>query len=112
MANPSDSEPKRKPGAPEGLSREQENALLAIEMAMSEMKAHGDAMSQWRLAQIERAIAALDRGQHRQALDLVERARTPAERISGAERTEAAQLEQRLELDQLRAQLATRRRKG
>ena len=39
-----------------GLSGDQENALLAIEMAMSEMKAHGDEMSQWRLAQIERAI--------------------------------------------------------
>jgi hypothetical protein len=73
------------------------------------MSAHGDAMSQWRLAQIARAIAALDAGRHRQALSLVERACLPADRISGAERAAAAALEQRLEIEQLLAALALRR---
>lgn len=102
--------PRRKPQDKAGLSGEQENALLAIEMVMSEMKAHGDEMSQWRLAQIERAILALDHGQHDTALGFVERARMPADRISAAERTEAAALDRRLEVAQLLAALAERRR--
>ncbi len=104
--------PKRRPGEPAGLSRDQENALLAIEQAMAEMQAHGDAMSQWRLAQIERAIEALDRGAHRSALSLVERARTPAHRVSPQDRADAAKLETRLEAEQLLAALAARRRRG
>jgi hypothetical protein len=110
MAKTKDAAPERKPHDKAGLSADQENALLAIEMAMSEMKAHGDDMSQWRLAQIERALAALDHGQHHTALGFVERARTPADRISEAERAEAATLERRLELAQLLASLAERRR--
>ena len=109
MEKAKESEPKRKPYDKAGLSGDQENALLAIEMVMSEMKAHGDAMSQWRLAQIERAIKALDNGQHRTALGFVERARTPADKISDTERAEAAKLEGKLELAQLRAALAARR---
>jgi hypothetical protein len=111
MAKAQETQSKRKPDEPAGLSGDQENALLAIEMAMSEMKAHGDAISQWRLAQIERALGALDRGLHRMALSFVERARTPPDRISPEERAEAAALEQRLELEQIRAQIASRRQR-
>ena len=81
-------------------------------MAISDMKAHGDGMSQWRLAQIERALAALDEGQHADALNHVERAQRPAERISKRERAAAAKLERRLEVDQLMARLAARRELG
>ncbi len=110
MAKKAKPKPARKPDEKAGLSQNQENALLAIEQAMSEMKAHGDDMSQWRLAQIERAIGALDRGQHRMALAFVERARMPADRISARDRAEAAQLEKRLEVEQLMALLDARRR--
>ena len=103
-------EPQRKPEQKARLSGDQENALLAIEMAMSEMRAHGDAMTQWRLAQLERAINALEGGQHHAALSFVERARMPAERFSERERAEAATFERRLELEQLKAMLAARRR--
>jgi hypothetical protein len=112
MAKLRPSKPQRRPGENLGLSGEQENALLAIEMMISEMKAHGDALSQWRLAQIERALEALDQGQHADAMNHVERARTPARRISKRERAEAAKLERRLEADQLMARLAARRELG
>jgi len=103
--------PKRKPSHKAGLSGDQENALLAIEMVMSEMKAHGDGLSQWRLAQIERALAALDRGQHREAMRLVERARCAAHEISEADRAEAAHLERQIEIDQLLAAVTARRQR-
>jgi len=104
--------PRRRPDDKAGLSGEQENALLAIEMAMTEMKAHGDRLSQWRLAQIERAIDALDHGRHRAALDFVARARGPADRISAVERMEAEKLERRLDVEQLIGQIAARRQRG
>ena len=104
--------PKRKPDEPAGLSRDQESALLAIEQAMSELQAHGDGLSQWRLAQIARAIEALDRGDHRAALRFVEQARLPAEQISEQDRAHAAKIEKRLEVQQILAALAARRGGG
>jgi hypothetical protein len=112
MERAKEAEPKRRPHDKAGLSGEQENALLAIEMAMSEMKAHGDGLRQWRLAQIERAIDALDHGRHRTALEFVARARRPADRISAAERAEADKLQRQFDVEQLigriRARLRTR----
>lgn len=101
--------PRRTPARKHGLSGDQETALLAIEMALSETRGHADDMSQWRLAQIERALAALDRGDHRVAMKFVERARLPPERVSERERAEAARLEKRLEVETLMARLAARR---
>lgn len=101
---------ERKPDHAAGLSSpEQETALVAIGQAMEGLTAHGDAHSQWRLHQIERAIAALDRGEHEAALRRVERASIPAEELSAAERHESAKLGRRLEADQLRAALDARR---
>lgn len=103
--------PAREPAHKQGLSGEQENALLAIEMAISELKAHGDGLSQWRLAQIEHALAALDEGRHDAAMTHVERARLPSDRIPADARAAAAKLERRLEVDQIMARLAARRRR-
>jgi hypothetical protein len=110
MEKAKNAEPRRGPKEQAGLSGEQETALLAIEMALSEMRAHGDGMSQWRLAQLGRALNALDRGRHALAMSFVERARMPARRLSERERAEAAKLEQRLELAQVQAAVAARRR--
>jgi hypothetical protein len=101
--------PTRKPDEKAGLSNDQENALLAIEQAMGTLKAHGDDLSQWRLMQLERALKALDLGQHRTALGLVDRAMAPAGEIGEADRREAERLERRLELEQLKTTLAALR---
>jgi hypothetical protein len=101
--------PERKLHEPAGLSADQETALLAIEQAMSELTAHADGLSQWRLLQVERALDALDKGLHRTALELVERATLPAADVPAGERAEAAKLERRLEVEQLLARLRERR---
>jgi hypothetical protein len=110
---------KAQPAAPErklheqaGLSADQETALLAIEQAMSELRAHADDLSQWRLLQVERALDALDKGLHRTALELVERAVLPAAQVPESERAEAARLARRLEVAQLLARLHERQARG
>ncbi|MCW5771089.1 MAG: hypothetical protein KIT16_05585 [Rhodospirillaceae bacterium] len=99
---------ERNPGDTAGLSQDQETALVAIGQAMDAMKAHGDALSQWRLLQIEAAIAALDRGRHDEALRHVERASQPADSLTPEERRDADALAHRLDLDRLRATLRQR----
>lgn len=79
-----------------GLSAEQETALLAITQAMQHMSAHADRLGQWRLRQIERAMAALDAGEHRTAMDLAGRAVLPIRRIPARERLAATRLERAL----------------
>jgi hypothetical protein len=103
---------ERKPGEPAGLSTDQETVLVAIGQAMDGMKAHGDTLSQWRLLQIERAIEALDGGEHGIALDFVKRAVADTAEIMPREREAAERLTQRLSADRLRAAIAARRRRA
>ena len=87
---------RRRARQPAGLSADQETALLAITQAMAQVGAHADRLGQWRLRQIERALAALDEGQSGQAMDFAGLAVLPARRIPVRERRAALRLERAL----------------
>ena len=87
-------QPRARTGA--GLSSDQETALLAITQAMEHVGAHSDRLGQWRLRQIERAMAALDAGEPRAALEFAGRAVLPMRRIPARERLAAVRLDRAL----------------
>lgn len=87
---------RRNPRAAAGLSTEQETALLAITQAMEHVGAHADRLGQWRLRQIERALAALDAGLTGRAMEYAGRAVLPMRRIPARERLAAVRLERAL----------------